>query len=205
MTGRNRVVVVSSSLYRPNGLTLDRKRNRLYWIDAGYAKLEYLDMNQNKRVLLLSYYYNLYYSFGLTLLGDYLYWTSSSWSRGVYRADKDTGSGITRFVSSTGSLRGIRGYDLSEPFTKGKKKLKKQKCTLDMWINLAKSFKREPLRTGRKWFPSIHWSFLPNSHSISALLFQPLLNSILRSLVATFLNYSMIIFLSVARKLWWVT
>ncbi|RMX57617.1 hypothetical protein pdam_00015732, partial [Pocillopora damicornis] len=49
MTGRKRVVIVSSGLYRPNGLTLDRKRNRLYWIDASYGKIEYLDMNQNKR------------------------------------------------------------------------------------------------------------------------------------------------------------
>ena len=122
MTGRKRVVIVNSGLSRPNGLTLDRKRNRLYWLDGGYRNLEYLDFNQNKRVVLLSNSYNLYYSFGLTILGDYLYWTSNWYSsRGVYRADKETGNGITKFISSTGWLRGIRGYNLSEPFTTGKK------------------------------------------------------------------------------------
>ncbi|XP_022782783.1 low-density lipoprotein receptor-related protein 4-like isoform X2 [Stylophora pistillata] len=120
MTGRKRVVIVNSGLSRPNGLTLDRKRNRLYWLDGGYRNLEYLDFNQNKRVVLLSHSYNLYYSFGLTILGDYLYWTSTWYSsRGVYRADKETGNGITKFISSTGWLQGIRGYNLSEPFTTG--------------------------------------------------------------------------------------
>ena len=123
MTGRKRVVIVSSGLYRPKGLTLDRKRNRLYWINAGYQNIEYLDVNRNKRVVLLSSY-NLYSAFGLTLLGDYLYWTPGWYHYGVYRTDKETGSGATNFISSTGSLKGIRGYNLSEPFPTGENKIK---------------------------------------------------------------------------------
>ena len=141
MTGRKRVVIVSSGLYRPNGLTLDRKRNRLYWIDAGYRKIEYLDVNRNKRVVLLSSY-NLYLAFGLTLLGDYLYWTSGRYRyhNGVYRADKETGSGVTNFISGTGSLKGIRGYNLSEPFPTGENKLNEQYRILHTSLNTSPNF-----------------------------------------------------------------
>ena len=141
MTGRKRVVIVSSGLYRPNGLTLDRKRNRLYWIDAGYRKIEYLDVNRNKRVVLLSSY-NLYLAFGLTLLGDYLYWTSGRYRyhNGVYRADKETGSGVTNFISGTGTLKGIRGYNLSEPFPTGENKLNEQYRILHTSLNTSPNF-----------------------------------------------------------------
>ena len=139
MTGRKRVVIVSSGLYRPDGLTLDRKKNRLYWIDAWYRKIEYLDMNRNKRVVLLSSY-NLYGAFGLTLLGDYLYWTSGWYSSSVYRADKETGSGITNFISGTGSLKGIRGYNLSQPFPTGKNKFNEQYRILHTSLNTSPNF-----------------------------------------------------------------
>ena len=139
MTGRKRVVIVSSGLYRPKGLTLDRKRNRLYWINAGYQNIEYLDVNRNKRVVLLSSY-NLYGAFGLTLLGDYLYWTSDWYSYGVYRTDKETGSGATNFISSTGSLKGIRGYNLSEPFPTGENKLNEHYRILHTSLNTSPNF-----------------------------------------------------------------
>ena len=42
MSGQQRVVLVNASLSWPNGLTLDQERNRLYWVDARYDKLEYL-------------------------------------------------------------------------------------------------------------------------------------------------------------------
>ena len=139
MTGRKRVVIVSSGLYRPKGLTLDRKRNRLYWINAGYQNIEYLDVNRNKRVVLLSSY-NLYGAFGLTLLGDYLYWTSGWHSYGLYRTDKETGSGATNFISSTGSLKGIRGYNLSEPFPTGENKLNEHYRILHTSLNTSPNF-----------------------------------------------------------------
>ena len=96
-------------------------------------------MNQNKRVVLLSSY-SLYGAFGLTLLGDYLYWTSGWYNHGVYRADKETGSGVTNFFSSTGSLKGIRGYNLSEPFPKGKNKFNEQYRILHTSLNTSPNF-----------------------------------------------------------------
>ena len=119
MTGKKRVVIVSSGLLQPNGLTLDHENNRLYWVDDSYRRLEYLDLNKNNRVTLLSSYSVLRSPFGLTLLGDNLYWTDRQ-ERAVYRANKETGGNVTKFVTSTGQPMDIHGYNLSEYSNQGR-------------------------------------------------------------------------------------
>lgn len=119
MTGKERVVLLSSWNLYPNGLTLDHEQNRLYWVDGSYHKLEYLDLNLNIRVTLISSYYLLPYPFGLALLGDHLYWTDRHLGT-VYRANK-TGGDVTKFVVNIGQLRDIHGYNLSEHSTLGKR------------------------------------------------------------------------------------
>ena len=118
MSGKQRVVLVSSNLRWPNGLTLDQEKSRLYWVDASYDKLEYLDLIINNRVTLLSSSISLSHPFGLTLLGDYLYWTD--WRLyAVYRADKENGSYVTAFITSLVSPMDIHGYNISELTTPG--------------------------------------------------------------------------------------
>ena len=113
MTGEKRQVIVSSGLQQPNGLTLDHNKNRLYWVDGGNNKLEYLDLNQNNRVTLISSSYVLPSPYGLTLLGDNLYWTDRQ-ERAVYRASKETGGNVTKFVKGIGQPMDIHGYNPSE-------------------------------------------------------------------------------------------
>ena len=118
MSGKQRVVLVNSGLYWPNGLTLDQEKNRLYWVDASYDKLEYWDLINNNRVTLIDSSAVLPHPFGLTLLGDYLYWTD--WSRdAVYRANKDSGGDVTAFITGLGQPMDIHGYNLSEHLTPG--------------------------------------------------------------------------------------
>lgn len=119
MNGKRRVVLVSSSLAWPNGLTLDQGKNRLYWVDASYDKLEYLDLNNNNRVTLITFQSVLPQPFGLTLVGDYLFWTDW-YHRAVFRADKETGSGVTTFIADLGQPMDIHGYDLNELTIPGK-------------------------------------------------------------------------------------
>ena len=119
MTGKERVVLLSSWGLYPNGLTLDQEQNRLYWVDGSYHKLEYLDLNLNTRVNLISSSYLLPYPFGLTLLGDHLYWTDRQLGT-VYRANK-TGGDVTKFVVNIGQPRDIHGYNVSEHATPGKR------------------------------------------------------------------------------------
>ena len=119
MTGKERVVLLSSWDLYPNGLTLDHEQSRLYWVDENYHKLEYLDLNLNVRVTLISSNYLLPYPFGLALLGDHLYWTDRHLGT-VYRANK-TGGDVTKFVVNIGQLRDIHSYNLSEHSTPGKR------------------------------------------------------------------------------------
>lgn len=120
MTGKERVVLSSSYWnFYPNGLTLDQGQNRLYWVDRRYHKLEYLDLNLNIRVNLISSYDLLRYPFGLALLGDHLYWTDLQLGT-VYRANK-TGGSVTKFVVNIGQPRDIQGYNVSEHATPGKR------------------------------------------------------------------------------------
>ena len=119
MTGKERVVLLSSWYFYPNGLTLDHEQNRLYWVDGNHHKLEYLDLNLNTRVNLISSYYLLRYSFGLALLGEYLYWTDRQLGT-VYRANM-TGGDVTKFVVNIGQPRDIHGYNFSEHATPGKR------------------------------------------------------------------------------------
>lgn len=119
MTGKQREILVGSGSLYPSGLTLDHENNRLYWVDSSYHALEYLDLNLYNRVTLISSNYILYYPFGLSLLGDYLYWTDTL-DRAVYRANKETGGNVTKFVTVTGQPKDIHAYNLSSYATPGK-------------------------------------------------------------------------------------
>ena len=120
MSGKQRVALVNSRLSRPNGLTLDKDENRLYWVDVSVNKLEYLYLSTNIRVTLISSSANLPHPFGLTLLGDYLYWTD--WRNyAVYRANKNSAD-VSVFVTGIGKPMDIHGYNLSEKTTPGKEK-----------------------------------------------------------------------------------
>ena len=120
MTGKRRDVLVSGSLESISGLTLDQEKNRLYWVDNYYDKLEYLNLINNDRVTLIQSSFVLHYPFGLTLLGDYLYWTD--WTRdAVYRARKEDGANVTAYMTDMfGAYFNIHGYNLSEHMFHGK-------------------------------------------------------------------------------------
>ena len=118
MAGKERRVLVNSVLYWPNGLTLDKDTNRLYWVDGSYHKLEYLDLDNNNRVTLLISSSVLPHPFGLTLLGDHVYWTDWS-TNAVYRANKESVGIISAFISGIGQPMDIHGYNTSAPIVPG--------------------------------------------------------------------------------------
>ena len=118
MAGKERSVLVDSVLHWPNGLTLDKDTNRLYWVDGSYHKLEYLDLDNNNRVTLLISSSVLPHPFGLTLLGDHVYWTDWS-TNAVYRANKESVGLISAFISGIGQPMDIHGYNISAPIIPG--------------------------------------------------------------------------------------
>ena len=120
MSGKQRVALVNLPLSWPNGLTLDKDEHRLYWVDASFNTLEYLHLSTNIRVTLISSSATLPHPFGLTLLGDYLYWTD--WRNyAVYRANKNSAD-VSVFVTGIGKPMYIHGYNLSEKRTPGEEK-----------------------------------------------------------------------------------
>ena len=86
MDGTDRTVIHNTGLIQPNGLTLDHSAQVLYWIDANYERIESSFVNGTNRMIILST--NLSHSFGITLLGDTLYYTKH-WS---IRSVQKTGS-----------------------------------------------------------------------------------------------------------------
>ena len=113
MDGDDRRVLVRRGLYYPNGLALDDTNNRLYWVDSSLDTLEYYDLARHTITTLLDRNSLLSYPFGLTFIGDHLYWTD--WNReAVYRADKETASNITVLVNGLSQPMDIHAYDRNQ-------------------------------------------------------------------------------------------
>lgn len=88
LDGTDRVMIVSKDLVWPNGVTLDIEASKIYWCDAKEDKIEVANMDGTDRRVLIDT--DVPHVFGLSLLGDYLYWTD--WERrAIDRAHKNLG------------------------------------------------------------------------------------------------------------------
>ncbi|XP_044749919.1 low-density lipoprotein receptor-related protein 6 [Coccinella septempunctata] len=89
LDGTERIMIVSKDLVWPNGVTLDIEAKKIYWCDAKEDKIEFANMDGTERRVLINT--DVPHVFGLSLLGDYLYWTD--WERrAIDRAHKDLGN-----------------------------------------------------------------------------------------------------------------
>ena len=94
MAGNNKVAVIDKDLTQPSGLAIDYEDKKLYWTDALREKIERSDLNGSNREVLVA---ATIYPFAITVFGNYIYWTDLQ-LRGVYRAEKHTGAGVTEMV-----------------------------------------------------------------------------------------------------------
>lgn len=105
----SRQKIVSTNLKWPNGLAVDHGADRLYWADAQTEVIEYSRLDGSGRKTLLQ---NIPHPYGITLLGDKIYWTD--WQeRSVQMADKSDGSGKTVVRGNLPGLMDIHAVDLS--------------------------------------------------------------------------------------------
>lgn len=73
MDGTSRTTLHNTGLQWPNGLTLDLASQTLYWVDAGFDRIESSNSNgTNRRVLTTSY---IFHPFGIDIFRGRLYWT----------------------------------------------------------------------------------------------------------------------------------
>uniref|UniRef100_A0A2S2P0K4 Low-density lipoprotein receptor-related protein 6 n=2 Tax=Schizaphis graminum TaxID=13262 RepID=A0A2S2P0K4_SCHGA len=112
LDGNDRIVLLKDDLGWPNGITLDIKARTLYFCDAKTDRIEVVGMNGEDRKELVSE--NLPHVFGLTQLGDYLYWTD--WQRRtIDRVNKNTGSDRKIIIDQLPNLMGVKAINLKEP------------------------------------------------------------------------------------------
>ena len=53
MDGNDRLVIVNTKLFWPNGLTLDYAADKLYWVDAKHHVIESASLNGSQRTIVL--------------------------------------------------------------------------------------------------------------------------------------------------------
>ena len=92
MDGTDRTVIHNTGLIWPNGLTLDHSAQVLYWIDANHDRIESSFVNGTNRVVVTTS--GVSRPFGITLLGDTLYFTDRRSLRSVAK----TGGGTYQTV-----------------------------------------------------------------------------------------------------------
>lgn len=115
LDGTQRVVLVTKDLGWPNGIALDYEAKKFYWCDAKTDKIEVENMDpitdgSARRVIVGE---NLPHVFGLSILGDYLYWTD--WQRrSIDRANKITGNDRVTIVDQFPDLMGVKVARLKE-------------------------------------------------------------------------------------------
>ncbi|VDI33223.1 low-density lipoprotein receptor-related protein 1 (alpha-2-macroglobulin receptor) [Mytilus galloprovincialis] len=73
MDGWDVVSIITEDIRTPNGLAIDHKAQRLYWSDARLDKIERSDFDGKNREVIITTLPQ--HSFGLTIYGDFIYWT----------------------------------------------------------------------------------------------------------------------------------
>lgn len=110
MDGSLRRALVTTELGWPNGLTVDRWRGRVYWVDAQTKRMESVDYEGNGRKVVLR---DLAYPYGVTISAQMeLYWTDWNLTalqmvRQTFEAETQTWSGS--WTEPVTVLEGVQG------------------------------------------------------------------------------------------------
>ncbi|XP_066268020.1 low-density lipoprotein receptor-related protein 6-like isoform X1 [Branchiostoma lanceolatum] len=112
LDGSNRLVLFKESIYWPNGLAIDYTARKIYWGDAKLQKIEYANLDGTGRRVLLDE--GLQHIFGLTLLGDYVYWTDWKNDGNVQRVHKTTGENRQVIVDQLPGLMGLKAVTMEK-------------------------------------------------------------------------------------------
>jgi len=107
MDGSQMRAIVNRNIMWPNGITYDRYKNRVYWSDAKLERIEYFDLNINKRFVLIDD--AVYHPHCLTIFEDKLYW--ADWeSFNIASSNKFTGHNMTTVLRRTNKVFGMHIY-----------------------------------------------------------------------------------------------
>lgn len=108
LSGGQRVAIVTTYLFYPNGIELDMGTKRIFWVDAGNGRVETIDYYGNDRRLL--HRLSGKHPFGLTLIPPFLFFTDWLTAENIHQLDATTGRVIRASVNG-GVPMGIVAYD----------------------------------------------------------------------------------------------
>ncbi|PNF27659.1 hypothetical protein B7P43_G15338 [Cryptotermes secundus] len=111
LDGSSRMHLIDRELGWPNGIALDLVRGKIYWCDAKTDRIEVANMvdGKDRREVISD---NLPHLFGLSLLGDYLYWTD--WQRRSVDRIKVTGNGREVIADQLPNVMGLKAVRLGD-------------------------------------------------------------------------------------------
>ena len=109
LSGQQRVAIVTKEVYWPNGIDLDRGGKRVFWVDAGYDRVESVDYSGNNRSLLFQM--RSLHPFGVALIPPFLFFTDWVTDRELHMLDATTGDLLKSFSINGGRPMGIVAYD----------------------------------------------------------------------------------------------
>lgn len=107
MDGANRKSIVSKHIKYPNGLSIDHSNNRLYFVDSGSKKLEYVNFDGSGRKTVIEDY--LEHPFGIDIYDRKVYWTDWK-TNSVQTADKITGKNRKTIIANMTDLMDVRVF-----------------------------------------------------------------------------------------------
>ena len=109
LSGSQRTAIVTTNLYHPNGIDLDKGNRRIFWVDAGLDRVESIDYNGGNRTLLFQY--SGLHPFGVALVPPFLFFTNWNTSREIHKLDALTGEVLRSYSINGGQAMGIVVYD----------------------------------------------------------------------------------------------
>ena len=108
LSGNQRVAIVTTYLFYPNGIELDRGNKRIFWVDAGYDRVESMNYNGNNRKVLLQLHG--LHPFGLVLVAPFLFFTDWNTYNGVHKLDATSGKVLRSYNINGGKPMRIVAY-----------------------------------------------------------------------------------------------
>ena len=109
LRGNQRVTIVTTHLYLPSGIELDKGNKRIFWVDAGYGRVETIDYNGNNRKTLFQH--DGLHLFGVALIAPFLFFTNWNMYYDAHKIDATARKVLRSYSISGGTPMGIVAYD----------------------------------------------------------------------------------------------
>ena len=114
MDGSEFVIVINSDVRWPNGLSLDREHERMYWIDALLDKMETSFYNGSDRKVLIRESWR-FHPYDIVYYKGYIFW-SSVFNNTMHQAQLKNGTVVNQMILRD-EIFGPCQFHMVDPYT----------------------------------------------------------------------------------------